>query len=681
MLPHLSYRIVRCLRIAFSLLLPLAGLASLRAAPEPITREGEVPRARLEFRTGRNNYTLTVQGRTREFIVHVPAGYTPATPTPVVFMFHGTNQDGNDMYLNSGWVEKANAERFIAVFPTSLSYVLLEDGVRSRPTKWNHVQLYELLADPSEVPADDEFFVRTILANVESTWNVDRRRIFASGFSNGGQFVGSRLMMTMPDIFSAFAVNGGGLDLSEVFPVRTDVSYFYVVGTRDDKILTGLGSTTSLPMEPADIMAHEYLGRSITARVLPRLALAATYDEVPGEVARFTTLVFDDRLTPGNTNEFRIRMVDGLAHRIPEFAPDLFWAFFLSHAGAARPLSGPPVISTQPRSQIVTTGRSATLITTVGSLTPPTYQWRFNGAAIAGATASSYSIPSAGAAHAGNYSVVVTNAAGAVTSSEAAITVAASSWLSNLSVRTNLATGRTLILGFVVNDGPESVLVRAAGPALTPLGVAGAMTDPRIELFQGATRIGENNDWAAAMAPTFASVGAFPFPNGSRDAAVEQVLTGSATLHTVGTGSGVVLVEAYDAGTNPNARFSNVSARNQVGTGDGILIAGFSIAGTGPQRLLIRAVGPSLAGFGVTGFLADPRVELFNSSGTKLGENDNWDPALAPVFAGVGAFPFTAGSRDAAAVVTLNAGGSFTVHVSGVNGGTGDALVELYALP
>jgi len=122
----------------------------------------------------------------------------------------------------------------------------------------------------------------------------------------------------------------------------------------------------------------------------------------------------------------------------------------------------------------------------------------------------------------------------------------------------------------------------------------------------------------------------------------------------------------------------NISARNFVGTGADILIAGFALSGTGTKQLLIRAVGPTLAAFGVSNALTDPKVAVLTGAGAIITENDNWEAALAATFSQVGAFPLSIGSRDAALLVTLSAGASFTVQVSGVNGTTGEALIEIY---
>ena len=96
-------------------------------------------------------------------------------------------------------------------------------------------------------------------------------------------------------------------------------------------------------------------------------------------------------------------------------------------------------------------------------------------------------------------------------------------------------------------------------------------------------------------------------------------------------------------------------------------------------------MGPALTGFGVPGALDDPRLEIYDGSGRSLAANDNWGTpvgsaaaATAATFSQVGAFPLAAGSRDAALLITLSAGASYTVQVAGVNNTTGEALIEVY---
>ena len=262
------------------------------------------------------------------------------------------------------------------------------------------------------------------------------------------------------------------------------------------------------------------------------------------------------------------------------------------------------------------------------------------------------------------------------------------SYLSNLSVRSQAGTGaQSLIVGFVTRNGDKTLLVRGIGPTLGGFGVSNALANPLLTVTSaGGVQAASNDNWLASSKDVFAQAGAFPLTEGSLDAAVTANLGAdgySAQVSGVGGGTGVALVELYDliAPTSRSGpRLVNVSARTQVGTGGDILIAGFAVGGTGPRTLLIRAVGPTLGGFGVSGAIADPRMELYSGQ-TKLNENDNWDAtSVASVASSVGAFALAAGSLDAALVVTLQPG-SYTVQVSGVNNGTGVALIEVYDTP
>jgi hypothetical protein len=216
---------------------------------------------------------------------------------------------------------------------------------------------------------------------------------------------------------------------------------------------------------------------------------------------------------------------------------------------------------------------------------------------------------------------------------------------------------------------------------LVPFGVTGAMPDPRVALFAGPDAVAQNDDWGggAELAAAFAAVGAFALPPGSRDAALLGRVSGGRTAQVRGSSGGAVLVEAYDAGADDGPRLINVSARNRIGGDTDRLIAGFTIGGGTPRVVLVRAVGPTLAGFGVGGALADPRIELFSGT-TRIATNDDWEAGLQVAFDAVGAFRLGAGSRDAALRLTLPAGG-YTVQVGGATGQSGDVLVELYEAP
>lgn len=357
-------------------------------------------------------------------------------------------------------------------------------------------------------------------------------------------------------------------------------------------------------------------------------------------------------------------------------------------------LSSRPEFLTTPASRNVNPGAAVTLSTTLTSLTAPTYQWFKDGVAISGATGASLSLPSVAAGSAGVYHVVATNAAGATASEPATLSVgpvANAGRLVNLSILTGLADATdSFTMGYVVGGsgtaGAKPLLVRAAGPSLGALGVSGALADPKLELFTGAAKTGENDNWGGvpALANAMSAVGAFAYATAtSRDAAAVTMITSrDNSVKVSGTGAGAVIAEIYDSTPAPaftatTPRLVNVSVLKQIGTG---LTAGFVVGGNTPMKLLIRAIGPSLAAFGVSGAVADPQLTLFSGS-TRMAENNDWGGAgeLSAAFTQVGAFPLPTGSKDAALLLTLPAG-NYSVQVNSL-GGTGTALVEVYEAP
>jgi subtilisin family serine protease/outer membrane protein assembly factor BamB len=356
-----------------------------------------------------------------------------------------------------------------------------------------------------------------------------------------------------------------------------------------------------------------------------------------------------------------------------------------------------PAISAQPTSRTIAIGSSTTLSVTVDGQAPLTFQWYLNGAAIPGATQSSYTITNATAASAGAYTVVITNSLGSVTSAAATVSVATASNLGhlvNLSARAVTSTGaKTLIVGLSLGGagGETPLLIRGVGPALAAQKVPGYLNDPGITLFHEQASLASNDNWGgdAQISTVTSNVGAFAFSDAtSKDAALVKALpTGGYTAHvtnSAGNGSGVVLAEFYDATevyTGASPRLINISARAQVGTGGDVLIAGFVIRGATPLKVLVRAVGPSLAEQNVEGVLSDPRLDLYKETNV-IQSNDNWGTSdnqaeLEATMRQVGAFAIPSTSKDAAMVVTLEPG-AYTAMVSGVGASTGVALVEVY---
>ena len=126
------------------------------------------------------------------------------------------------------------------------------------------------------------------------------------------------------------------------------------------------------------------------------------------------------------------------------------------------------------------------------------------------------------------------------------------------------------------------------------------------------------------------------------------------------------------------SRLVNVSARGRAASGVNSQIVGFSVSPGPDRRMLVRAVGPGLAGFGVTGALADPTLTVFDQAGRIVATNDNWVSAdVAAATQSAGAFPISSGSLDAALVLALSPG-AYTAVVGTKANAEGVVLVECY---
>jgi hypothetical protein len=125
----------------------------------------------------------------------------------------------------------------------------------------------------------------------------------------------------------------------------------------------------------------------------------------------------------------------------------------------------------------------------------------------------------------------------------------------------------------------------------------------------------------------------------------------------------------------PRSKMANVSCRAKTETGDNIVINGFILRAE--TTVVIRGIGPSLAAFGVSGSLADPLLELFNSTGASLKQNDNWKDSQQAEIQATGLAPTN--DLESAIIMTLPAG-AYTAQLRGVNDGQGVALTEVYEL-
>ncbi|MBL9195291.1 MAG: immunoglobulin domain-containing protein [Opitutaceae bacterium] len=264
-----------------------------------------------------------------------------------------------------------------------------------------------------------------------------------------------------------------------------------------------------------------------------------------------------------------------------------------------------------------------------------------------------------------------------------------------LSARTQVPVGGVSTIGFVLVGGsPVDLLIRGVGPTLATFGVGNALAAPKLDLYSNGTVIASNTRWSTALNPAEIAAGAalggaFPLAAGAADSALRLKLNPgayTATLSSATAGAGGVgLVEVYDLTAGESGqRLVNLSALAQAGAGDGTLVAGVIVTGKAPKRMLIRAVGPSLALAGVPGVLARPVLSLFAGSQLIAQNADvGTSPDAAAITAAIadsGAFNLSVGAADSALIVNL-APGLYTAQITSADGGTGTALLEFYELP
>jgi hypothetical protein len=269
--------------------------------------------------------------------------------------------------------------------------------------------------------------------------------------------------------------------------------------------------------------------------------------------------------------------------------------------------------------------------------------------------------------------------------------------LANISTRLQVGTGaRVMIAGFVVQgSAPKRVLIRAVGPSMAQFGVPDVLANPRLELHDNTNVIGRNDDWETTqlggviISDQVAEIqNSGMAPIDSAESALIAVLTpGSYTaiVEGISGGTGVGSVEVYDLDATSGSLLANISTRGFVQTGDNVMIGGFIVV-THPTRVIVRVIGPSLTQLGVPDALANPQLELNDATST-IARNDNWQTTqlggiitadqvteiqsslLAPM-----------SSAESAIIATLQPG-SYTAIVRGVSNTSGNALVEVYALP
>ena len=206
------------------------------------------------------------------------------------------------------------------------------------------------------------------------------------------------------------------------------------------------------------------------------------------------------------------------------------------------------------------------------------------------------------------------------------------------------------------------------------------LQDPTLDLHDSTgNAIATNDDWQTATNAD--QIPAAFQPADSRVPAILATLqpgSFTAVLRGKNGGSGVGLIEMDDLSTQVGSKLTSVSTRGFVGTGENVMIGGFILSGgSGERQILIRALGPTLAQapFNITGNLTDPTLMLVDANGSVVASNNDWKSSQESEIQATSLAP---PNDNEAAILTTLPPGSFTAIVSGKNGETGIALVDVF---
>ena len=256
----------------------------------------------------------------------------------------------------------------------------------------------------------------------------------------------------------------------------------------------------------------------------------------------------------------------------------------------------------------------------------------------------------------------------------------AASNLVNISTRLQVLTGDDVLIGGFIIGGsaPKTVVVRARGPSLAAAGIANPLANPRLDLYTGQAIVSSNDDWGQAANAAAIQASGFAPPDPKESAILYTLGPGAytAVVNGVAGGTGVGLIEVFEV-DRPDVPLSNISTRGQVRTGNDVMIGGFVIQGDVPQTVIVRARGPSLAAAGIANPLANPFLQLLSGQ-TVVAANDDWGGSTSALEIQQSGFA-PASPAESALLVTLSPG-PYTAIVTGVGGGTGVGIVEVFGL-
>lgn len=271
-----------------------------------------------------------VDGKDREYFIHIPTNYDSSKSVPLVFMLHGTGGDGEVMYQSSGWVELSEKEGFIALFPSSLRYKINDNGELKNITKWNTLPDAEWTFQAGEAGFDDIKFLRKVIDEIKGKYKIDAKRIYLNGFSNGGQMA-AKCSIEMSDVLAAVCGNASSFFLDTIYVPKRKLPFLFQVGNRD----YGPGNVgpgfPEVPMNLFDTLISTpglpYLNGKhyrIANNVTHNFGLHPKHTGIVGDTNFAVSTTYLPIDTKDN-HEFKYVFVKDLGHNYPNWAPANHW--------------------------------------------------------------------------------------------------------------------------------------------------------------------------------------------------------------------------------------------------------------------------------------------------------------------------------------------------------------------
>ncbi len=318
-------------------------VTTVRAGPVAgAESSGEPTPAAQRLGPGDHSLTLKVGGLDRHYIVHVPPKYDSKNPVPVVIMFHGGSGTARGAMRETGWAQKADTEGFLAVFP---------NATPPDPTKpirfgsngqiWNDGS-GRFHAGQKNIP--DVAFISAMIDDLIARFNVDRRRIYATGFSNGASMT-FRVGIELSARIAAIAPFAGALWIKQPRLDRP-VSLYYITGDADPlnpfeggvpKFATGAASRDMASQPKPAAREHVITwARLLECQVEPKPAPASPGVTTviysggrDGTEVRFTVIKDHGHVWPGGRNQLPESLVGKASDKFK--ATDAIWEFFRNH--------------------------------------------------------------------------------------------------------------------------------------------------------------------------------------------------------------------------------------------------------------------------------------------------------------------------------------------------------------